>query len=304
MCGSRWSIISCTLCLTANMTPNADSKDASDEDLEAGVRTWLHTKGFPLEMRVARTLAAHGGLVDQGIQYADVTTGTIRESDVRATFLRDDDAGAHLLSLVIECKSTTSPWVLFVGGERDYDPWSAPGVEDDTCDDCARLVPLGADAWLRETQLGYAITEKRTDKGQARDKARDAVMAVTSAAISALRWELDHQASMRTAAGNGSAGSSVNLAVHRALVLVPTVVTTSPLFACALDEDGNVQLQRVRRGVVSVMHEQSPEPLSVLVLVAEDLGSFAVAARAVTQSREAVARGGVTGSVLIDWPVE
>jgi len=74
------------------------------------VQEWLTQQGYPLEMRVARALRKVGFEVRQSHYYVDPQTGEHREIDVLAT--RNDRIGLVEIALLVECKTTTKPWIL------------------------------------------------------------------------------------------------------------------------------------------------------------------------------------------------
>jgi hypothetical protein len=98
--------------------------------------------------------------------------------------------------------------------------------------------------------------EKHT-RGE-RDHAREAVLSVVSAVAGSMA---EHQKRLE---GDQDHGSRFYL---------PAVVTTSPLFACRLDDDGQVRIDRVARHTVIVRPEFDPDlegPVMVLTLEALD----------------------------------
>lgn len=109
---------------------------------EAQIAEWLRRNGYALEMTVARRVIEQQDArltleVQQGLQYVDVATGKLRESDVHWSISdvsyrqREDlvenaivlEGHSHSLVFPTECQGTQSPWILFRG----------PGAQDAFC---------------------------------------------------------------------------------------------------------------------------------------------------------------------------
>jgi len=89
------------------------------EDLKTKVTTWLNEQGYPLEMRVASTLQQGGFRVVQSEYYSDPETGDSRELDVVAFKQKKLQNVLFRVSLLIECKrSTSKPWLLFTSDKK------------------------------------------------------------------------------------------------------------------------------------------------------------------------------------------
>ena len=86
------------------------------------VKKFLEGSGYPLEMQVGRAFARKGFFVEQARHYVDVNTDTLRETDVIAVSQRATSLNAGMawveLRLVIECKHSDKPWLLFAGDDR------------------------------------------------------------------------------------------------------------------------------------------------------------------------------------------
>jgi hypothetical protein len=227
----------------------------SDDQVLQDVRNWLNQNGYVLEMEVAQQLLAHCPIVVQGLEYIDPITDKLRETDVYAAWISQDYAD-HFLELAIECKSTSAPWIAFYGGSRSAQdaifPFHVTGNSKgcNMCDSFDDFYSLGPGT---ETQIAYSIMEKKTAKGD-RDLARDAVLAVNSAAVSS------------TLGVESRFGNEPTEDVHRSFMVLPTVVTKSPIFACSLDAVGQVDLSRVDSCWVLSHHEKLDLPIRTLVI--------------------------------------
>src|SRR5688500_18200731 len=79
------------------------------------VMEWLSTTGFPLEMSAASAFLEAGFEVTQSHMYEDAQSDKAREIDV---FARDPDyLGIVDIAFIIECKSSSKPWVVLLPTE-------------------------------------------------------------------------------------------------------------------------------------------------------------------------------------------
>lgn len=215
----------------------------NDGSTVESVRAWLERGGYVLEMQVARLLAGQNLSIEQGYRYTDPVTGKEREGDLTGFMDFDTiDDHWHALDLVIECKSTTAPWVGFIGHTGGNGPFTAGSYLDADCDLCMAMLLRFAEL-RRESPNVYALTEKRSGNGK--DYAYEAVQQAASAVLG--RYS--------SAGFDGHADTKIVT-----MLAVPIVVTESPLFTCALDGDGNVILEPVARMTVVVPRLRLPEP--------------------------------------------
>lgn len=84
------------------------------------ITDWLNKTGFPLEMEAASAFRDAGFDVRQSATYADPQSDKGREIDVLA--MDPDLIGIIDISFVVECKSSTKPWVVFTSDDalRNY----------------------------------------------------------------------------------------------------------------------------------------------------------------------------------------
>jgi hypothetical protein len=82
-----------------------------DANLQANIRNWLRTEGYPTELNAAAILRAVGFEVRQGMHYIDPDSSKSREIDL--VCLARDPRGIAQLSFVAECKSSAKPWIVF-----------------------------------------------------------------------------------------------------------------------------------------------------------------------------------------------
>lgn len=87
------------------MTQN---KTINDNILE-----WLKKKGFPFELKCARTLVEHGFRIQHSVHYMDQEAQNYREIDLIAFKSFPIDDFYFNLTIVIECKTSDVPWIVF-----------------------------------------------------------------------------------------------------------------------------------------------------------------------------------------------
>ncbi|QHI36043.1 hypothetical protein IMCC3317_13960 [Kordia antarctica] len=78
------------------------------------IKSWINKNGYPLEMKVAKTLKEHGFDIAQSILYKDSETGKYRETDIIAHVTKGINNVWFNLTFIFECKKTIGkPWVVF-----------------------------------------------------------------------------------------------------------------------------------------------------------------------------------------------
>jgi len=181
------------------------------------VRTWLHRSGYPLEFRVAAAFREAGFTVHQGIHYPADNPEATGARDVDVLAVRQELTRKHPMTrctvvFVIECKTSSVPWVLFRSGVEGG-KWEA--TETLRMNAVSELDVLGAleleqDPWalrlpVSAAFLAAAVTGKRgvgvqegdgpvagQGRTSQRDKAFDAVRQAVSAADGMLRENPKH----------------------------------------------------------------------------------------------------------------
>lgn len=173
-----------------------------DDEITNRVNLWLDQTGYPLEMRVASAFRSADlrdpWEVSANLWYDDVTTSAFREADLYASWVDFDHAVSVSFTLIIECKSTQQPWVIFRDDQAQppsdgitvLDPYWAIGLRllnqqypaqlQDFCKALSKH--MSGFLTLKEfTWPGYAIAEafKRPNE---RDVAHNAVLQAISAA--------------------------------------------------------------------------------------------------------------------------
>jgi len=97
----------------------------SNEELTKKVVKEITKSGFPLELRVSRLLESNGYLLAHNLYYVDQDEGKGREMDLRALKNFEWKKGAQIYRvrhcLIVECKKSEKPWVVFTSAETYYD---------------------------------------------------------------------------------------------------------------------------------------------------------------------------------------
>ncbi len=198
-------------------------------------------------MAVAQAFRQGGFRTQQSSYYRDVETGTPREIDVHAATLREftreyDSVYALIelrVSVSIECKSSSKPWLLFRSGEdQKLSKWtggqlgpvcSITGQEFLQCMFSHDLIQKCGIVKLHR-EIGYGLTQAFSTGD---DVAYKAMIGSTKAAIA-------------DAIQNDGANS---YSAHELYVLCsvafPVVVVDGRLFECHLGEDESVVVSEI-----------------------------------------------------------
>jgi hypothetical protein len=247
-----------------------NAKTLSDE-----VVGWVQTSGRALELRAARVLAQHGATVTTSFPYVDVhPPNAQREGDVLADFAYVGfNASRCLLRVVVECKHTPGkPWVGFYGETEGpsvprldsiavFAHGSHVGIVEPVQEWTSRA-PFGAPS------ASHIVTALGKDE---QNPANNAVRQALSAAHSIKQRYLETQ---HDSASNGPRG----------WIILACVVTTSPLFACRLSEEGSIEVDQVDR--IDVWgHGPDGKPNRVFVLTEGELEVFSTGLASLVDSQ-------------------
>ena len=206
-----------------------------ERSVEESVREWLSREGYIFELSVARALYDTAQFtIQQSDYYFDPVSETAREIDVVASHVKQDDSSGVFgaVTLAVECKATSQPWVLFTAesslGNRSFivqqvgNYAGRRGLHELVEDDEVQALPL----FSLPQRLGYGIrcmTEKK-------DVAYAATMSAANAAV-ALAAEAKGPATRH--------------------VVLPIVAVDSPLCECYLPSGSNEPvIAQIDRGVI------------------------------------------------------
>jgi len=176
----------------------------------------------------------------QGWNYEDPETEKFREIDLVCTM--PDLVGACEINFIFECKRTSKPWVLFSSKEtgESYSRLFSFGLMSQPARSAIadKLLPVTGGSkfeeakkvpWFWKTgKIGYSLA-------QAFDGNTDVAYAAVLSAVKASLW----------VQSNSIWQSGVGLS-H--VLSFPVVVTSSPLFECSSDDDGDTQLEEIDHG--------------------------------------------------------
>lgn len=243
-----------------------------------GIGRWLKSRGFLLEMEVAKVLAEGGWAVAQSEPYEDPKTGKPRETDVNARLQRQ--VGDQLLSLelVIECKTSESrPWILLCTpvsykgsswvahttvshlGQMFLNEFTLSNKELLVTDADRVFADLPLFAWPAKPAFRFVEGLYEVERGhhEQRDGAFTAVLQL-SAALNQY---------------NGEASSRPPWLMETICeFLIPVVVVNENLFECSMGVDGSLTLELTHCGVL-IASRDLESPLSNYILVV-DLEGF------------------------------
>lgn len=187
---------------------------------------WLNSTGFPLEMEAASAFRAAGFDVRQSAVFPDSQSDKGREVDVLA---QDPDLiGIIEISFVVECKSSSNPWVVFTSEDAlsGYNRLLAFAMTSGAAKD-ALAKRIGKGLWeshiSRPERGGYGFRQAlRKDSDPA-----------YTAAIGAVK------------ACHGIAQDRVSSAIPLLAFAFPVIVVDSPLFECSRKSNGELALVEV-----------------------------------------------------------
>lgn len=190
------------------------------------VLEWLGSTGFPLEMEAAFAFREAGFFVRQSAVLPDPQSDKGREIDVLAN--DPDFIGVIDISFVVECKSSSNPWVIFTSEDAFslYNRVHAFAMTSGAAKE-ALSKRLGKDWWekwiARSEYGGYGFRQALR---------KDADPAYT-AAIGAVK------------ACHGIAQDRSSSSIPLLAFAFPVIVVDSPLFECSRNAEGALKLVEV-----------------------------------------------------------
>lgn len=196
--------------------------------LEDKVRKWLEATGFPLEMAAANAFRSAGFQVRQSVIYIDPETDKGREIDIIA--FDPDLIGAIGISFVLECKSSSKPWVVFTS-QYAWEAFSRThmfAVMSERARKCLanRILDVEIQRHIeRPSNGGYGIRQALTDSGDA----------AYTAACGAIK------------AAASIAHAPKNEELKTASFAFPVIVVDAPIFECSLNDDGTLNTHEVNQ---------------------------------------------------------
>ncbi len=212
---------------------------ASQKPIEEKVLEWLESEGYPLEMRVARGFRKCGFRVIQSEYYDDPDTGKSREVDVVADVLKTCDQDRFRtwnVELVVECKMSSKPWVLFSSGSKIA---SRARVAQRCASKLGQryLIRIAKEKWAQDLPLmqlptsGYGLTPAFGGS----DAAFEALMSASKAAVSRVA-KFDDLVAHTPFTGF--------------VIVFPVIVVDGLLFEASLKTDGSIKLESRDSGTI------------------------------------------------------
>ena len=198
--------------------------------IDEKIKDWLEKTGFPLEMAAAAAFKDSDFMVRQSAVYQDPQEGKGREIDVLA--FDSINHGLIEIYFVVECKSSTNPWVVLTSNEalisesrvsmfalatRDAEEALSKRLRNGGLGCLESFVPKYA-------HCGYGFRQALFTKDN--DPAYAAAMGALKAA-------------------HGLTQESGSVENPNYVFAFPVIVIDSPLFECELKEDGDIKLTEV-----------------------------------------------------------
>lgn len=241
------------------------TQPASDE-MTGKVSAWLTKTGFPLEMRVAKTLRQLGPLdwmVESNYSYTESLSGVFREGDVRGYTSARKGELVIWSEFVVECKSTSSPWVVLKDTSTrqdrqpvvDYTGFRNPMLQSKKASE--------RNLWEFQSKLNRFLTPRLPAGPEPGYGVVEAFKPANGrdAAFAAAQQVMD--------AANYAAKDTVSeedLEVEITLV-VPVIVTTSPVFNASFDASTEgMDVRQVERSVVRMSSTTLRRPMPIEIV--------------------------------------
>ena len=256
-----------------------------EADVRAGILRWLTARGLLLEMEVARELALAGWDVTQSEPYQDPRTGKARETDINARLQQQFGRQFLCLELVVECKSSVArPWLL-LSSATSYkgSSWAVHTAVSHLGQEFLTAVTVTRkEAMLKEAdsvfadlpvfswpaRRGFRFAEGQFDTSRANQDLRDGGFAAVTQLDSALGQFYKE-----------SESRPPWVLESICEILIPVVVVNDNLFECWMEEDGQVKIERIHRGLL-IASRDLDSPLSNYIVVTDREGFRALSADA------------------------
>lgn len=246
------------------------------------VLKWLNSTGFPLEMEAARAFRQARFHVRQSTPFVDSQSDKSRELDVLAT--DPDWIGALEIHFVVECKSSSKPWVVLTSADAlaGYNRLFAFSLMTESARHELAEGMTKLDCWPfveRPDEGGYGFRQALTESP---DVAYAASMSVLKGCEDFIR--------------QGESKSWKPL-----VFAFPVIVVDSPLFECRLNDSGELDLKEVAQSqFLFAAHIPKPVGCCIRVITRKELNTFSTWARDLSnilradfKSQEAKVLGGL-----------
>lgn len=202
------------------------------------VLKWLREEGYPLELRVGELLRNARWLVEHAHWYEDPSTGKARELDLvaRRGTSTADHSSVLTFSLAVECKTSSSAWVVFTSPLNLGAALRIGRAVDEFSNDAlavARKYKIPAPrVFGLAGNMGHGIAKAHS--GHSKGDPTGPYAALLGAATAARQLGKESERWWQTEPGN-----------YQAHVVAPVVVLDGPLFEYSIS-DGEEQLREVQ----------------------------------------------------------
>lgn len=232
----------------------------AEETLEARVANWLKDQGYPLEIKTADSFVRAGFSVTQSDYYIDPQSEQRREIDVRAYLQKPISDTFFRLATIVECKAADAkPWVVFTS-------------------DRIKLADRARVTQRSETTLGRYWLEAVSSREEVCNLSVFQLPSRPGYGMTAAfteRLDIPYGALMAAATAAYAESLAGNSTKQREFFSIsfPVVITEAPLLACSLGEDGNLQIERVPRAVITWRNPVYRMPHCIIDVVHSDEAS-------------------------------
>ena len=231
-------------------------------DLEIKISNWLEKQGYPLEMFVSQKFRKHNFSVSQSLYYHDDELGKNREIDILAhkgVFVYDTFV---TIDYVIECKSSTKPWLLFSAKKRD------PFDITYDCLHSEEAIPLVIDLSAKDLQqkifpfhfelVGYGLTQAFSNGN---DIAYKAISSLYKYSVSSIKTSNEKK-------------------YIDCKIIMPVLVIDTPLYEVYLSSNYEMKIRNREVGFLSLRNLISDyQNISIIIVTKNYLDKFCKSAK-------------------------
>ena len=165
--------------------------------IEENIEDWLLQKGFPFEIQCSRAFKNHGFKVQQALHYFDDEIKSHREIDICAWKTLSLGNFSFNLTLLIECKTSDVPWLVFTDTHRHPSEQISSLIISKNGEELIKKIEnkdknTFAFSALENEPLGYNFVQMKKNNGEKdKDHAYEAIMQ-SSKAVMTLKKESDN----------------------------------------------------------------------------------------------------------------
>jgi hypothetical protein len=228
------------------------------ENLKKAIMGWLRTKGYPLEMNVAKVFRLLGFGLRQGWYFNDPEENKPREIDLLA-HLESNSGHPIMLQVVTECKRSEYPFLVF---QYPFQNLNKPNPEIHPANSAGlallkKLVELNeieklpifapTKVWgydIKQVRVKFAKNEPQTFDSMGKDDAFEALMKVSKATFSVKEYFQTKRPRVKKSPDDPASYVVAALAF-------PLVVTDGPLFECHITESEEIEINPIENALIN-----------------------------------------------------